>query len=168
MLAFSTQADCAQDPGRVLTMMNRILSRQLEHGFVTAIYAVVDTDTRTITVANAGHPPLPIRRADKRVEGIDERGLMLGVIVEASYANCEVNLRAGDLILLYTDGVTETRNPAGEFFDDERVRRWLTSAAGCDVSRLADGALRDLSQWRGHTASEDDVTFVVARVVATQ
>jgi len=163
-LAFSTQADAADDPGLVLTMMNRILSRHLEHGFVTAVYAVVDTEAGRITVANAGHPPLLIGRPDRHVEGIDERGLMLGVFPDARYANREVDLRPGDLILLYTDGVTETRNPSGEFFDDERVRRWLTAGNGGGASRLADGALRDLNVWRGGAVPEDDITFVVARV----
>jgi len=163
-LAFSTQADAAHDPGLVLTMMNRILSRHLEHGFVTAVYAVVDTEAGRITVANAGHPPLLIGRPDRHVEGIDERGLMLGVFPDARYANREVDLRPGDLILLYTDGVTETRNPSGEFFDDERVRRWLTAGNGGGASRLADGALRDLNAWRGGAVPEDDITFVVARV----
>jgi Stage II sporulation protein E (SpoIIE) len=166
-LAFSTQADHAHDPGRVLTMMNRVLTRQLEHGFVTAVYAVVDTDRGTITAANAGHPPLLIGRSNGSVEGIDERGLMLGFESGASYTNSEIDLRDGDLVLLYTDGVTEARNPAGEFFDDERVRRWLTAADGRDASRFTDGAFCDLRDWRGHPAFEDDVTFVVARFAAT-
>jgi sigma-B regulation protein RsbU (phosphoserine phosphatase) len=65
-------------------------------------------------------------------------------MAEASYTNTQIDLREGDLILLYTDGVTEARNPAGEFFDDERVRQWLTAPDGRDVSRFTDGALRDL------------------------
>jgi serine phosphatase RsbU (regulator of sigma subunit) len=143
------------------------LTRQLEHGFVTAVYAVVDTDRGTITVANAGHPPLLIGRSNGSVEGIDERGLMLGFESDASYTNSEIDLREGDRVLLYTDGVTEARNPAGEFFEDERVRRWLTAADGRDASRFTEGAFCDLRDWRGHPAFEDDVTFVVARVAAT-
>jgi len=72
----------------------------------------------------------------------------------------------GDLILLYTDGVTEAQNAAGEFFDSERVRRWLTSADGTDVARFTETALRDLNQWCGHATFDDDVTFVVARFTA--
>jgi hypothetical protein len=85
---------------------------------------------------------------------------MLGFIAEASYANTEIELREGDLILLYTDGITEARNPEGEFFDDERVRQWLTAADGGNAARFTDGALRDLSEWRGHAPFEDDVRFV--------
>jgi phosphoserine phosphatase RsbU/P len=163
-LAFSMQTDHAHDPARVLTMMNQVLSRQLEQGFVTAIYAVVDTERSVVTVANAGHPPLLIGRSNRSVEGVDERGIILGFMAEASYTNTEIDVRAGDLMLLYTDGVTEARNPKGEFFDDERLRRWLTATDGRDVSRFTDRAIRDLNQWRGHAAFEDDVTFVAARL----
>jgi Stage II sporulation protein E (SpoIIE) len=165
-LAFSTHADHAHDPGRVLASMNRVLSRQLEQVFVTAVYAVVDTERGVLTVANAGHPPLLIGRSNGSVQGSDERGLMLGFLSEATYTNTETDLREGDVILLYTDGVTEAQSPAGEFFDEDRVKRWLTAAGGGDPSRFSDRALHDLSQWRGHATFEDDVTFVVARFAA--
>ncbi len=88
---------------------------------------------------------------------------MLGFISEASYTNAVVDFREGDLVLLYTDGITEARNPAGEFFDGERVRRWLTDADGRDASRFTEAALGDLGRWRGRAAFDDDVTLVVAR-----
>jgi phosphoserine phosphatase RsbU/P len=165
-LAFSTQTEQAQDPARVLAAMNRVLSRQLEHGFVTAIYAVIDTDHRTMTVANAGHPPLLIGRSNTTVEEIHEHGLVLGFMPETSYTNVQVRLEDDDLILLYTDGVTEAQNAAGEFFDGERVRRWLTSAERTDVAQFTETALRDLNQWCGHATFDDDVTIVVARFTA--
>jgi serine phosphatase RsbU (regulator of sigma subunit) len=166
-LAFSTQVDKAHDPAQVLTGMNRSLCGQLEQGFVTAIYVVVDMERRTITVANAGHPPLMIGRSDGSIEEVHEHGLMLGFTDEASYANTEIDLRDGDLILLYTDGVTEARNAAGEFFDGERVQRWLRSAGSDDVRQFADGALRDLNHWCGQASFDDDVTFVAARFTAS-
>jgi hypothetical protein len=161
-LAFSAQADHADDPARVLSAVNRALCRQLDHGFVTAIYVVVDTDASTITVANAGHPPLLIGNATRGVIDVPEHGLMLGFMPDASYQNVEIGLHDGDRFLLYTDGVTEAQNAAGEFFDGERVGRWLMVDHGNDVARLGDGALADLNRWRGHLPFEDDVTFVIA------
>jgi phosphoserine phosphatase RsbU/P len=102
-LAFSTQADQAHDPAVVLTAMNRALSRQLERSFVTAIYAVIDTDRRTITHANAGHPAPMIGRANRSIEEIGEHGMMLGFTDDASYTNAETRLDAGDVVFLYTD-----------------------------------------------------------------
>ena len=161
-LAFSTQTDQAHDPAAVLTAMNRALSRQLERSFVTAIYAVIDTDRRTITHANAGHPPLMIARANRSIEEIDEHGMMLGFTADATYTNSETRLDAGDVMFFYTDGVTEARNRAGEFLDRQHVRVWLESPP-TDAARITRAILDDLSRWRGSRSFEDDLTFVVAR-----
>ncbi len=163
-LAFSTQAEQAHDPARVLTGVNRVLCRQLEQGFVTAVYVAIDIEQRLITVANAGHPPPLIGRSDGSILQIEEHGLLLGLLPDASYANTEIELRDGDLILLYTDGVTEAQNAADEFFDGERVRSWLTSTNRGDAVRFKEAALADLVQWCGDSTFNDDVTFVVAHV----
>ncbi len=162
-LAFSAQADDAHDPARVLGAINRILCRHVGRTFVTAVYAVFDTDTRTILVANAGHPPLLLGRADRRVIQSDEHGLLLGVMPDAVYTNSQLDLHDGDCVLLYTDGISETRNPRGDFLDVDRIRGWLASADGHDARAFAAVALDHLQRWRGGTAFDDDVTFVVAR-----
>jgi serine phosphatase RsbU (regulator of sigma subunit) len=112
-LAFSAQAEQAHDPARVLTAMNRILYGHMERTFVTAIYAVIDSDSRTITFANAGHPPLLIGRDNNYVEESREHGCLLGFLPDAPYTNERLELQPGDCVLLYTDGVPETRNPSG-------------------------------------------------------
>ena len=161
-LAFSTQAERAHDPAQVLTAMNRLLAGQLEQTFVTAIYAVIDTGRRTMTVANAGHPPLLIGHAGGSVDEIHDHGLMLGFIPDASYTNVAIEMLEGDVILLYTDGVTEAQNGLGEFFDGERVKRWLRSGGNSDAAQLITAALSDLIRWRGQSTFDDDVTFVIA------
>jgi phosphoserine phosphatase RsbU/P len=162
-LAFSLEAEHADDPARVLSSMNRALCRQLEGTFVTAIYVVIDTERSTITAANAGHPPPLVGSATRGVVDIREHGLMLGFAPEASYRNTEIALENGDLILLYSDGLTDAQNRQGEFFDRERVDRWLTSATSGNVTRLGAEALSDLRRWRGDVVFEDDVTFVIAQ-----
>jgi sigma-B regulation protein RsbU (phosphoserine phosphatase) len=162
-LAFSAQSDDAHDPARVMSGINRILCRHAGGTFVTAVYAVFDIETRTIRVANAGHPPLLLGRADRRVIQSDEHGLMLGIMPDAVYTTSELELRDGDCVLLYTDGISEARNPNGEFLDLDRVRDWLSSANGHDARMFADEALDRLQRWRGGTAFDDDVTLVVAR-----
>ena len=166
-LAFSTQADDAHDPARVLSAINRILCRHVGGTFATAIYAVFDTGTRTIQVANAGHPPLLLGRADHRVIQSDEHGLMLGVMPDAVYTSSQLDLHDGDCVLLYTDGIPETQNPRGDFLDVDRLRDWLASANGHDARAFAAVALDNLKRWRGGTAFDDDVTFVVARFSAS-
>lgn len=167
-LAFSAQADDAHDPARVLTAINRILCRHVESTYVTAIYAVIDTDQRTIRVANAGHPPLLVGRADRRVVQSEEHGLLLGILPDASYASSQIDLRDGDCVLLYTDGIPETQNARGDFLDMDRIRGWLASPDARDAGGFADAALQQLRRWRGGAAFDDDVTFVVARFSETR
>lgn len=162
-LAFAAQAEHANDPAAVLAGMNRILCRHAEGTFVTAVYAVIDTQHQAITVANAGHPPLLAARADGTVDESGERGLMLGVLSEARYVNGYLELRHGDRLLVCTDGVPETQNARGDFLDLDRVREWLAAADGCDAAQFADSTLRRLRQWRGADTFEDDVTLVIAR-----
>lgn len=165
-LAFSVQAGHANDPARVLGSMNQILCGQLDRSFVTAVYAVVDTERQTVTVANAGHPPPIIRRRGDAVARIDhEHGLLLGFVPDAQYTNIHVHpFGAGDRILLYSDGVLEARNGAGEFFDGDRVARWLARVESTTAERLADIALDELTRWGDRRRFDDDVTFVVAQV----
>jgi len=163
-LAFSLQADRARDPAAVMTSMNQILCGQLEGSYVTAVYAVVDTDAQRVTLANAGHPPpLVQRRGESGTHVEREHGLMLGVLPSAEYANAHVDrFAAGDRLLLYSDGVLEARNRAGEFFDGDRVMRWLSTFEVTTADRFAERALGELTRWRGGSQFEDDVTFVVA------
>jgi sigma-B regulation protein RsbU (phosphoserine phosphatase) len=164
-VAFTSQAIQADDPAAVLTGMNKTLCVHLEASFVTAIYAVIDGET--IVYANAGHPSLLVGRIDGRVDSAGERGCMLGVFADATYANGHVDVGAGDQILMFTDGVPEAQNVLGEFVDDDRVREWLASSRGETASTVADSLLQRLRSWRGVAAFDDDVTFVVARIVGS-
>jgi serine phosphatase RsbU (regulator of sigma subunit) len=161
-LAFSMQADHAHDPAAVLAVMNRLLCRHLDGTFVTAVYAVIDTETRTITIGNAGHPGLLVGRADGAVDDSSEHGLMLGLFPDATYANARLDLRDGDRILLYTDGIPEAQRADGEFLDTDRIRRWLSTIRGQGAAQCAASLLSTLEAWRGGRTFDDDVTFVIA------
>jgi phosphoserine phosphatase RsbU/P len=159
-VAFAAQVDHADDPARVLASMNQILCRHLEHAYVTAVYAVVNTDRKTVTIANAGHPPALLYRCGETFVQ-QEHGMMLGVFPDAEYTNTDVAaLRPRDRLLLYSDGVLEARNRAGEFFDGDRVARWLSAIEHTSAEQRAQAALGELTRWTGG-GFDDDVTFVV-------
>lgn len=159
-LAFTTQSDHAAHTARVPSAMNRAVARSVEGAFVTAVYAVLDSERRVITVANAGHPSLLVCRADGTVREGAQRGFMLGLTAAASYSNEEIPLRQGDRVLLYTDGLTEAQNTRGEFVDEERLAAWIVLASGLAAGSLADSLLSHLEPWRGGPSFDDDVTLV--------
>jgi sigma-B regulation protein RsbU (phosphoserine phosphatase) len=163
-LAFSEQTASVRDPAAVLTSMNQILCRHLERSYVTAVYAVLDTEAHRVTVATAGHPPPLVQRGSEAGSLAEtEHGLILGFLPDARYTNtCVEPFVAGDRILLYSDGVLEARNATGEFFDSERVVRWLSTIEPTSAERFADTALDELTRWSGRGQFDDDVTFVVA------
>src|SRR5262249_33971576 len=156
-LAFSVQASDARDPARVLESMNTILCGQVQSSYVTAVYAVVDAQTGQITMANAGHPPPLIqRRAGSAPEIAPEHGLILGFMPEASYTNvCIEGLARGARLLLYSDGVLEARDRAGQFFDGEGIAGWLTSIRGATAEEFADVALGELGRWSNRSQFDD-------------
>jgi hypothetical protein len=161
-LAFSMQADHAHDPAGVLTVMNRLLCRHLDGTFVTAIYAVIDTQARVLTIGNAGHPGVLIGRSDGPVEQSVEHGVMLGLFPGAEYTNERLELREGDRILVYTDGIPEAQRADGEFLDTDRLRQWISTTRANTAAECAESLLTMLEGWRDGRRFDDDVTFVVA------
>ncbi len=122
-IALSSQVGHAADPAKVLLGLNQALCGKFEHHFVTAAYVFIDMENRTLTYAGAGHPPLLLWGGPEGVRSVEENGLFLGKFSFATYTlrwNCRS--RAGDRILLYTDGIPETTNPAGVEFGTERLQ----------------------------------------------
>ena len=90
---------------------------------------------------------------------------MLGFFPDAMYTNTEVApFRPGDRLLLYSDGVSEARDRAGQFFDGDRVARWLSNSEHASAEQFAEAALGDLTQWTSGQF-DDDVTFVITQHV---
>jgi sigma-B regulation protein RsbU (phosphoserine phosphatase) len=164
-VAFSAQVDHADDPARVLAGMNQTLCRHLEHAYVTAVYAVVNSDRETLTIANAGHPPALLHRCGATSLVQHDHGVMLGFFPDAEYTNTEIApFRSGDRLLLYSDGVLEARDRTGQFFDGDRVARWLADIGHTSAEQFAEAALGELTQWTGG-GFDDDVTFVITECV---
>jgi sigma-B regulation protein RsbU (phosphoserine phosphatase) len=160
-IALAVQEGEIADPGLVLTRMNRALCGRFELAYVTATFALIDPTARTLTYAAAGHPSPLLVRAMGHVESLDERGMVLGFLPDASYTSAIVrDLAHGDRIVFYTDGITEASRDDGEFFGDRQFRDVLTIGLSQPAERflatLIDGARR----WTG-ADFEDDVTVVV-------
>jgi sigma-B regulation protein RsbU (phosphoserine phosphatase) len=166
-IALATQIENASSPARVLSALNALFCGRLERQFITASYIHVDPAASTLVAASAGHPP-PILRRGETAEEIVAAGVVLGRFRDARYDEVTRPFAPGDTLVLYTDGVTETANAAGEQWGDERLRTTIATNGGFSAEMLAAKIVDDLAAWRDVTgAPEDDVTMIVVHANAT-
>ena len=161
-MALAVQEGTVSDPGEVLTRMNRALCGRFDLAYVTAVFAIVDPATRTLTYASAGHPPpLLVHRSGGRVDALEERGMVLGFMPDAAYASAVAGtLAPGDRIVFYTDGITEAPGPDGEFYGDRRFHQILAGGASQPSEAFTAALVADARRWVNGTFT-DDVTVVV-------
>jgi serine phosphatase RsbU (regulator of sigma subunit) len=167
-IALAAQARHAADPAGVLHGLNQALCGKFQHHYVTAAYAFVDLEKRSLTYAGAGHPPMLLWSGTSAgVRDISENGLFLGKFDFATYSSVEVPLVAGDWGLLYTDGISETTNAADVEFGTGRFREFLANGKSTSADQLADRLLEELWHWSEHRLGEDlndDITMVAIHV----
>jgi len=132
--------------------------------YATFFYAQMEDDGRKLRYVNAGHnPPYLARRAESGVEiaELTAGGAPLGLLPDARYQEAETELRSGDLLVAFTDGVPEALNDAGEEFGEERLKDLLRSAAGRPVEEISEVLTNNMREWIGSAEQHDDLTFVV-------
>ena len=157
-------------PDRILHDLNRLAQEDLAHShrFVTLFYSDYNPISRRLRYANAAHnPPLIWRRQQARVDRLDAPGLLIGLQSEAEYGWGEVVLEPGDVLLYYTDGVTEASGFSGERFDEERLVRAFHGAcrSGLAAQALLDQLFGRLDRFVGSDHQlEDDASMVVLKV----
>ena len=157
-------------PDRILHDLNQLALDDLaqSHRFVTLFYSDFDPRTRLLRYANAAHnPPLIWRRLRNAVDRLDAPGLLIGLQPEAHYGCEQIVLEPGDVLLYYTDGVTEASGLNGERFDEQRLVQALQSAcrSGIGAQGILDQLYARLDRFVGpDRAPEDDASMVVLKV----
>ncbi len=127
--------------------------------FITFVVGVIDLKSFQSTWVNAGHmPPLLRRAAEVSEMGEDQVGIPLGVF-DRPYAEIRLTLAPGDAVLMYTDGVTESRSPRGDLYGAERLRGVLAKKPG-DAEALSIAVLTDVRHFSAGRAAGDDLTMV--------
>jgi sigma-B regulation protein RsbU (phosphoserine phosphatase) len=149
---------------RVIEDVNRHLSRDtLTSEFATLFYCVVSQDGRRLTYCNAGHnPPLLLRNG--RISELAEGGLVIGIHRDEHYGQSRVPLRAGDVVLLYTDGITEALSFEGRRFGVERLRESLCKYGNLAARPIVNNILWDVRRFVGLAEQSDDQTMVAIKV----
>jgi sigma-B regulation protein RsbU (phosphoserine phosphatase) len=162
----SSEGDVA--PPRLVARMNRFVYQSTPASkYATFFYAQLEEHGRRLRYVNAGHnPPYLVRRNGFSVEIAELKagGTVLGLFPEVEYAEAGIDLYPGDLLVAFTDGVTEALNESGEEFGDERLKEFLRAAAGSPAEDISSRLAETLRDWIGAAEQHDDLTFVVVTV----
>ena len=155
--------DHSPGPAEALERTNRILVDEIRSGlFITAIAGVLDVTTGRLRMANAGHePPLMVPADGGPIDAIEGGGVLLGAFRSLGAPELDVRLRPGDMLVLYTDGVTDAIGPSGERFGEPRLLATVEAARQGSAHDIVT-ALRDaVAHFRGSVPPSDDITIVV-------
>ncbi|OQC66818.1 MAG: Stage II sporulation protein E (SpoIIE) [Euryarchaeota archaeon ADurb.Bin009] len=146
---------------------NALIAADAKSGmFVTLFYAVVDPVKKTLTYVNAGHnPPLLFRSGSERVLELKGTGIILGVMPDADYGEETLALEKNDLVLLYTDGVTEAIDSHEKQFGEQRLIETVTGCHDLPSREIVDRIRRAVADFSGDEPQFDDQTLMVLRVV---
>ncbi len=153
-------------PDIVLFATNeRILKDSSANLFVTVFYGVLDPETGTLTYANAGHnPPILLRCGDDAsIDLLEKTGLPIGIEEETAWERQNIQINPGDVLVLYTDGIPEAQNSAGEFFKRQTLEKVINDNIGRSAEGLQQAILDALYEFLGDVSPQDDITLMVIK-----
>ncbi len=153
-----------------LTQANRVLCADAIGGtFVTLFYAQLDPFLNQLTYVNAGHnPPLLCHADGPALSELPRTGIMLGFDETFQFEQRKLRLRAGDVLVFYTDGVTEAVNARKEQFGEERLYALVRAQRDESATDLLRTLKQSLTAFMGETPAYDDITLIVAKCVAPE
>jgi serine phosphatase RsbU (regulator of sigma subunit) len=152
-----------QDLARQLRSMNQLLDRCSEaNRYATLFLGVYDDSSRRLRYANCGHTPPVLLRKGGAVERLMPTAPVLGLLPEWDCTTEDVVLHDGDLLAVFSDGVTEAFSDRDEEFGDERLVAALRSRGHLSIPEVLDGVVSEVREFSG-SEQEDDLTLVVAR-----
>lgn len=152
-------------PSEAITKANRLICMNSTSPVpVTVFYGRVDPESGEIIYVNAGHnPPLLYRRASGALEILHRTGMVLGLDESVELEQSSVHLQRGDVLVLYTDGVTDALNSAEEAFGEDRLRESIHANGAGSAKKVAHGLLQALQEFIQGAEPFDDITLLVAK-----
>jgi sigma-B regulation protein RsbU (phosphoserine phosphatase) len=157
------KVNLSRSPRELLAAVNELLHDDLSRTelLISMFYVRIDTQRCTLTYANAGHNnPLLYRCKQKEFIDLDADGLVMGVRKSVVFDEKEAKLEPGDILVLYTDGVIEAENVAGEQFGTDRLRRVIETHCGMHPKEIMGAVLQELTLFR----RTDDVTMIIFKI----
>jgi sigma-B regulation protein RsbU (phosphoserine phosphatase) len=164
-----------KSPRQLLMEVNRIISENLDtRSFITMTYGVLDLNAGTMTFARAGHTPMVFLRGDGTKGGAQSlapSGIVVGLRIPGATEKFsdlleeqQVKLHKGDVLVLYTDGITEAMNVGQDLFGDDRLGRLITEHGHLDTGDLRERILREIESFVGGADQHDDMTMILIKI----
>ncbi len=166
---FLTERLGSSSAADTLAKLNALLYDDLDRAkmFMTACCATFDATKRELSYANAGHPPaILLRSGETQCTRINADGVLLGIDKDARFAETNVKLHGGDIVVFYTDGITERSNATGELFGADRLNELVVAHRDDTPEAMIDAVFEAVSRFAGAREHEDDLTVVVMKQAA--
>jgi putative ABC transport system permease protein len=174
-LAGSDGASLAELTSKLSHLLHRSTAA---NSYATFFYAQVDEERRVLRYVNAGHNPpfllhrngpasqslVPFVASAAPIEELAQGGMIIGMFAQAHYEEAEVQLWPGDVLMAFSDGVTEAHDPNDEEFGEDRLKDLLRRTAHLEINEMSSRILQELKAWMADAAQYDDLTFVLMKV----
>ncbi len=148
---------------KLVTELNKqLFNNTAPEKFATFFFGIYDEECGLLRYTNAGHlPPILLRDGEASLLEVD--GMVVGAFPFAQYGESTIELKAGDLLLLYTDGISEPQNEYGEMFGEERLIELLKKNVEQSEAQIIQSIMRAVLEWTGSPDLQDDMTILIAR-----
>ncbi len=143
---------------------NFVIDNLVSGKFITFFYGILDIQDKTFTYTNAGHNPPILFRNDGTTRHLTNDGFMLGIERDFNYPQSTIQLLPGDLLELYTDGVTEMKNSQNEWFGEERLIETLSSSRSLPANEICHQIMKSVMQF-GNNNIQDDITLLTLSIM---
>ena len=161
----SLRANIQNNPTDLVTAMQHvnqdIFRDSPSDKFITSVYLTLHYEQHWVEYVNSGHnPPYLVK---DQISTLDESGLMLGIMDPIDFPSARVSMGAGDVLVLFSDGVTEATNLAGELYSEERFEQWLIQHRKLNVEQLKEALLNEIKLFADGAEQSDDITFILLK-----
>jgi len=156
-----------RDPAKTIEDANNVITQDSKAGmFVTLFYGTLSGRDRTLSYVNAGHnPPIVYRSLDGSIEELEPTGIALGAEEHRKYTSRTIGIGAGDVVVMYTDGVTEATDHELDMFGEERLRALIREHYSLSPDALLEKILREVATFTSGEPQFDDITLMVIKGV---